>query len=119
MRRVPLKAALPADHRSEAGYREWHAPIFGQCANCGTGPQRLERHHAIHEQHVRLEGGAPWDLRNSIALGVHLCRCHSRHTTAAERLPVSLVGPVQLGFALELLGEDRTALYLARYYRVG
>lgn len=117
VRRVELRAVPPPDRSGEPGYREWHASVYGCCAVCGWRG-RLERHHVVLEQHVRAEGGDPWCLDNSLLLGTH-CRCHSRHTTAAERLPISLIGPEAIAFAQELLGEDQAAAYFVRYYRVG
>lgn len=116
MRRVPLRTAPPADHSSQPGWREWTAAVFGDCAACGH-PGRLERHHVVHAQHVR-DPAKVFDLRNSLLLGVH-CRCHSRHTTAAERLPASAITADNLAFMLELLGEDAAALYIGRYYAPG
>ena len=115
MRRVPLRLVAPVDRSGEPGYRAWHAPVFGHCSVCGEGPGRLERHHVVHEQHVRAEGGAPWDLRNSWLLGTH-CPCHSRHTSAAQRLPASKLPAEAIEFAIELLGAGPADLYFDRYY---
>jgi hypothetical protein len=115
MRRVPLEPKPPADHSAEPGWREWHQPIWGRCQCCGV-PGRLERHHVILAQHVRAEGGAVYDLRNSLTLGRY-CRCHRSHHQAAVRLPLSCVPAAALGFAVELLGEHQAAAYLARFYR--
>ena len=114
MRRVPMRTAPPVDRTHEPGYKAWHAPVFGRCAVCDH-PGRLERHHILHEQHVPDEARV-WDLANSLLLGVH-CRCHSRHTNAAERLPASAITPGNLAFMVELLGEDQAADYVVRYYR--
>ncbi len=117
MRRSGLRPRPPLDHRSEPGYAAWHAPIFGVCSVCGQrGP--LERHHVVGEQVVRRERGDPYDLRNSLELGRY-CACHRRHTSAVARLPVSVLRSEHLAFMVELLGEDRAALYVVRYYRVG
>lgn len=117
MRRSTLKPAPPVDHRNEPGYREWHKPVFGDCARCGEGEQRLERHHLFHEQHVRaIRPDLVWDLRNSLKLGAY-CRCHSRHTTAAERLSASLIDHEARAFGVEVFGEDAMELHIARYYR--
>ncbi len=117
MRRTPLIPRPPADHSHEPGYREWHAAISGRCEVCGMrGP--LERHHVVAEQVVRREHGAVWDLSNSLELGRY-CACHRRHTNAVSRLPRSAVPPSAERFAVELLGEDRAADYLSRYYSGG
>jgi hypothetical protein len=117
MRRSALRPRPPIDHSTEAGYREWHAPIFGCCSACGErGP--LERHHVVTERHVRLAGGDPYDLRNSLELGRY-CLCHRDHTSAARRLKVSVLTSEHLAFMVELLGEDRACAYVVRMYRVG
>ena len=115
MRRSTLRALPPVDRTGEPGYRAWHAPVYGRCAVCGAGPMRLERHHVIAEQHVRAAHGDPWDLRDSWLLGAH-CRCHSRHTTAAQRLPASGIPAPAIEFAIELLGAEPADLYFDRYY---
>lgn len=113
MRRAPLRLVPPADHSDEAGYREWHAAIFGQCACCGERG-RLERHHVVKEQHVRAQHGDPWDLRNSLELGVW-CACHRQHTVAAQKLPLTIVHDAAINFAVDLYGPAASA-YLSRYY---
>jgi hypothetical protein len=113
VRRTPLKASPPADHSHEEGYREWKTPTFGRCQGCGK-PGLRERHHVVAEQHVRAEGGDPYDLRNGMQLGMH-CRCHSRHTNAAQRLPLARVPDEAIAFASELFGAGAGA-YLSRHY---
>jgi hypothetical protein len=117
MRRSPLHRAPPPERSSEPGYREWHQPISGVCAICGRAGA-LQRHHVVLEQHIRqVDPARVWDLRGSMLLGVW-CekRCHGRHHSAFRRLPASKLTPVHLGFMVELLGEDRAAIYVARYY---
>lgn len=118
MRRSTLRPRPPVDRSAEPGYREWHAPIFGTCEVCGMGHQPLERHHVMHEQHVRREAGWAYDMRNSIEIGRY-CACHRQHTSATRRLPASKIPQPALAFMVELLGEDRTADYIVRYYRIG
>lgn len=117
LRRSTMRPTPPVDHRSEPGYSAWHKPVWGYCAACDEGLQRLERHHVFHEQHVRaVRPDLVWDLRNSLKLGAH-CRCHSRHTTAAERLSASLIGDEARTFGIEVFGDGAMELYVARYYR--
>jgi hypothetical protein len=119
VRRSPLLAKPPADRSGEPGYRAWHAPVYGCCEVCAAGPGRLERHHVIHAQHVRaIDPAREWDLANSLLLFTH-CRCHRDHTSAAARLPASKIPAEALEFAVELLGQERTEDYIARYYASG
>lgn len=113
MRRPPLQVRPPVDHSGEPGYRAWHAPIFGCCAVCSQ-PGRLVRHHVVTERHVREAGGDPFDMRNSLALGMH-CRCHRDHHGAARRLPLAKLPGDAVDFCTELYGEG-AGDYLARYY---
>lgn len=99
----------------EPGYAEWHEPRSGRCAICGK-PGLLLRHHVLYEQHVRREGGDPWDLRNSMDVGRY-CTCHADHHAAVRRIPVRLIPQDAQDFIIELLGSARAALYVARYYR--
>lgn len=110
-----MRPKPPADHRSEPGYREWTTPPpRGKCACCGEDGPR-ERHHVIKAQHLRAEGLPVYDLRNAMLLG-RWCRCHSRHTNAAVKIPLRLVPPEAVEYALELLGPERGADYLSRHY---
>ena len=113
MRRVPPKPTPRVDHRGEPGWRDWHQPIWGNCAVCSQ-PGRLERHHVVLEQHVRAAGGDPWDTRNALELGRY-CRCHRDHHQAARRISLKHVPDQAVAFASELLGEGAGA-YLSRYY---
>lgn len=115
MRRSPLRARPPVDRSDEAGYRAWHTPVWGPCAVCEKRGLLL-RHHVILEQHVRIEGGDPWALANSLALGYFACSCHRRHHSACARLPISCVPAAAIAFAVQLLGAERAEDYLKRYY---
>jgi hypothetical protein len=42
--------------------------------------------------------------------------CHARHTSAMYRIHVENLPDAALAFAVDLLGEDRAALYVERYY---
>lgn len=117
MKRTPL-VAKPHVNGSGPGRSEWKAPVYGYCAACGKHGLLL-RHHVILEQHVRTAGGDPWDLRNSMTLGYYACACHRDHHHAVRRLPLAKVPDVAIAFAVELLGEERAADYLARFYASG
>jgi hypothetical protein len=116
LRRTELRLVPPVDRRGEPGYRAWHSTVFGNCAVCGIGTQRLERHHVVAEQHLRAIGVPCWDLRDSLLVGAH-CRCHRNHTTAASRIPASKLTPESIEFAIEVLGAEVAELYLERYYQ--
>jgi hypothetical protein len=93
--------------------REWKSRS-GRCAVCGRRG-RVVFHHIITEQHVRREGGDPWDFRNALPLGVY-CRCHGRHHNAHVRISMRVIPDAALVFARELMGEDRAIDYWCRYY---
>lgn len=74
---------------------------------------RLERHHVVELKHCKAEGMPLFNLTN----GMLLCsRCHSRHTSATERLSRRRLPAAALVFGEQHLGADRFGLYLARYY---
>jgi hypothetical protein len=75
------------------------------------------RHHVALEQHVRREGGDPWDQRNAMLLGV-FCRCHGDHhaPNGQRKLPLRKVPPAAVRFAVDLMGQDRAVEYLSRHY---
>jgi 5-methylcytosine-specific restriction endonuclease McrA len=97
----------------EPGEMAWKERQSGRCENCGVSALRLERHHVIELKHCKAEGLPLYDLENSILL----CpRCHSRHTSATERLSRRKLSAVALAFGEQRLGVERFGLYLARYY---
>ena len=100
--------------RAEPGYDVWHRTRYGRCAICGKRGTIL-RHHVVLEQHVRVEGGNPWDLRNSLDIGSR-CDCHLNHHFASHRIPFRVVPAAARAFADELLGPGRAELYFQRYY---
>jgi hypothetical protein len=106
-------ARLKARQR-EPGYEEWHTTRYGRCWVCGRSGTIL-RHHVVYEQHVRRAGGDPWDLRNSMDVGA-LCTCHLNHHSATRRILRRRLPSDALGFADELLGPERAADYIKRYY---
>jgi hypothetical protein len=105
-------AALRARQR-EPGYDTWHTTRYGRCKICGT-QGTIFRHHVVLEQHVRLEGGDPWDLRNSLDVGAR-CACHPNHH-GIHRISRRLIPKAALEFAAELLGRRRASDYMRRYY---
>jgi hypothetical protein len=116
VKRSPLRARPPVDHRSEPGYRAWHTPVYGCCCACGARGLLL-RHHVVTEAHVRAAGGDPWDLDNAMALGYYACTCHRDHHHCVRKIALAAVPDAAVTFACELLGEHQAAEYLARYYR--
>jgi hypothetical protein len=117
MKRTPLKRGrLPsAVDLLDPARVAWKSPVWGPCAACGRYGLLL-RHHVVLEQHVRREGGNPWDLRNALALGYYACSCHRDHHHAVRRIPIARVPAPAVTFASELLGEPRATDYLRRYY---
>lgn len=115
MKRSPLKRK-PRVKRDEPGRDAWKASKAGPCqCGCHRFSMHLERHHVIELQRIRQEGrdDLAWDLRNSMLLHPH---CHGRHTSAMHRIAIERIPEEALAFAVDLLGEDRAALYIARYY---
>lgn len=76
----------------------------GLCVNCGAGPFFADQdrwiwqaHHPVHKQ--ILPEARRWDERN----GVVLCRrCHERHESWTERIPLSKLPARCMEFAVEL-----------------
>lgn len=109
--------AKAAAKRSEPGRVAWKTePPNGPCAACGQRGPRV-RHHVVYEQHVRREGGDPWDLANAMLLG-RFCRCHGDHHAPNGRTPLALktVPWEAVAFASRLLGHDRAADYFTKHY---
>lgn len=99
----------------------------GRCACCGKQGW-VRRHHVITEQRIRKEGGDEFDLRWGMWIGLgseagvlHTCDCHAQHHAALKhgqpwRIPVSAIPDAAIDAAIELLGRDRAALEVSRYY---
>ena len=79
----------------------------------GGGKGKLEQHHVVYEQHVRVEGGNPGDPRD----GLTLCTiCHTRHHRRVATLRVAALRDENFDFARELLGGPKAYEYLRRRY---
>lgn len=115
MRPSAASRAKARAKRAEPGRAEWKTPVRGKCGACGK-EQLCIRHHVVYEQHVRREGGDPWDQANAMLVGTR-CRCHENHHGAVERIALARIPQTAIDFAIGLLGADRAALYIARYYR--
>jgi hypothetical protein len=74
-----------------------------------------ERHHVLERGWLVKNGFKRYefDLRNSMLLHPY---CHANHTSAHRRIPVESVPERALAFAVDLLGEDRAAMEIARRY---
>jgi hypothetical protein len=102
--------------------RAWYGPVrddrgrlVTRCENCRRRRWK-QRHHVVLEQHVRAEGGDPWDPRNRMLLCLP---CHEAHTAAVWRVRFDRLRDETLDFAAELFGSaGRAALYFARYYTI-
>lgn len=112
-KRARVKAERP-------GRVVWKEERTGPCGVCGRRG-RLLRHHVVYEQHVRREGGDPWDLRNALDVGRY-CDCHDAHHRSGpgrRPIPLAKVPEEAIAFAVDLLGEDRAVDYFRRYYACG
>jgi hypothetical protein len=91
--------------------------LHGACTVCGREGMLL-RHHVILEQHLRALGADPWALANGMWVGVDglTCNCHALHHGAFRRIPLDKVPDAAIDFARQLLGDDKAALYFARFY---
>jgi hypothetical protein len=73
------------------------------------------RHHVIYAQTIRREKGDLFDPRNSMSLGRY-CFCHSNHHARSSPIPAVLVPDSALEFGADLMGPQRAAAYIRRYY---
>lgn len=119
MKRSSLKRGRR--RKREPGEADWKTPRKGNCGVCGRRGWVI-RHHVVYEQHVRREHGDPWDLRNSLDVGVPLlCDCHAKHHRSGPgRVPIpwDFIPFAAIAFAEELLGRERADAYFERYYNV-
>ncbi len=85
------------------------------CMNpqCPNPAAPFNAHHVVYAQHVRREGGDVFDPRNVMRL---CTECHDRYHGNRSLIPAEVLPPAAVAFAVELLGRERAAAYLARYY---
>jgi hypothetical protein len=110
--RAKRGAGNPNYQGDNAAKRRWFASKAKACLMCGT-TRRLQIHHVVFEQHVRAEGGDPWDPRD----GVTLClACHvSTHKAGRKPLALWMLPDAAIEFAAELYGPGAYD-YLRRRY---
>jgi 5-methylcytosine-specific restriction endonuclease McrA len=105
-----------ATRRYQPGKLEFQDAARAQlaCMNpaCPRPSAPWNAHHVVYAQHVRLEGGDEWDVRNAMRLCTD---CHDRHHSGARRLAADVLPPAAVAFAHALLGE-RAIDYLRTYY---
>lgn len=100
------RAALVASQKPLA--RSWweHVAKNRPCVVCGR-PDRVQGHHVVSQEALRKVARrfgydlatVLWDRRNGIAV----CEgCHSAHTGAKKRLPISVVPAAAFEFADEM-----------------
>lgn len=110
--RARPKASRPADGvilaEGDTAPSRWRCTVLlwdnGRCVNCGAGPFFADQdrwtwqaHHPVHKQ--ILAEARKWDPRN----GVTLCRrCHERHESWTERIPLAKLPARCVEFATEL-----------------
>jgi hypothetical protein len=119
MKRSPLKRYTALRSRPKRvspieGSFLWKEPHAGYCqCGCTRFALRLERHHVVYAQHVKAEHGNEWDMANSMLISNW---CHSHHHSGFRRIPLESIPEPALAFGVDLMGEDKAALYFARYY---
>lgn len=99
--------------------QRWKMVHYGTCAVCGKQGQLL-RHHIFTLQAVKREKKGPefeYDPRNAMEVGMWCpTRCHANHHAGSHRILTSLVSDEALEFGAELMGPQRAAAYIRRYY---
>lgn len=117
-RKTLLRRGRPKPvNRNDPARIAWKEPTGGYCqCGCQRFSMHLEGHHVLEAQLLKREGREDvlWDPRNRMMLAP---ACHSNHTSAFRRIALKAVPAPAVAFAVEVLGEDRAALYLARMYR--
>lgn len=116
MRHSPLRARPKKVTRTEAEFAWKDHRSAGPCqCGCFRFSMHLERYHILERSWLVKNGFGrhQWDQRNSMLLHP---LCHARHTNAFRRIPVEAIPEAALAFALDLLGEDRAAMEIARRY---
>lgn len=82
---------------------------FCQCRTSS----RAHAHHVLYEQHAKVEGANPHDVRNAMLVCGH---CHFQHHKGVARIPAAAIPELGIEFLREVLGPDRAVDYLTRYY---
>jgi hypothetical protein len=78
---------------------------------CPSAPWNA--HHIVYRQHLRALGADEWPPE----LALRLCTdCHDRYHARSLRLTADMLPPTAVAFAVRLLGAERAAAYLDRYY---
>lgn len=122
LRRTPLRTRSQLRSRPKRVDRtdpariEWKIVHAGPCdCGCHRFSMHLDHHHVVSQQEIKREGREDmlWDPRNGMYLHP---LCHERHTRAMRRIPLERVSGAALAFAVDLLGVERAALYVARHY---
>lgn len=112
VRKREIGRAKGKPHPTGNTRKRWLEARGDRCEVCGA-TRALHFHHVIYEQHLKLDGGDPYDPAN----GMTVCQsCHRRHHDAVRRIPFPNVPDAASDFAIRLLGPDRAALYFARFY---
>lgn len=94
----------------------WGEPTSGNCqCGCDRWALWLEAHHVLTRNRLRQEGrlDVEWDTRNRMYLHKD---CHTRHTDAVRRVPISSIPQQAIDFCREILGDGPAGIYLARTY---
>lgn len=101
---------------SESPAHDFHeaAALQGLCQNsaCGRSTYVWDAHHVVEKKYLKKHGLPLFDPRNAL----RLCEsCHSRHTTASQRIPMESLRDENIDYAFEILGAYAYD-YLHRYY---
>jgi 5-methylcytosine-specific restriction endonuclease McrA len=94
----------------------WRNAVQAACESplcTGSRGQHLHLHHVVYLQALRREGVDLWDPRNAMTL---CATCHAKHHHRTRIIPISALPEAAVRFAVQLMGEDRAAAYLARRY---
>ena len=91
----------------------WEAARFQMvCGYCGRAGH-WEAHHAVQKQTCRRAGAPLHSPRNAL----RLCkRCHDRHTTHQDKVPMTALTDDNIAFAREYLGAGPAYEYFVRSY---
>src|SRR5262245_58235791 len=108
-----------ADLEAMAAFKQ--SVARSRCAVCHTWHAYPDAHHVVSQHTLRRAGREDllWDTRNALPLcpmrGWFGKRCHERHTSTSQKVPLSALRPSHWEFAREALG-DFAEDYLRRHY---